>query len=298
MINDHTVLVLGAGSSAQYGFPSGVQLKEWMVSQTQIDGAWSKPLKDISTSEEHIEQYRRAIIASPDDSIDAVLTRRPGLGSLGRFMIARRIAQCEQENNIFPPRGWYRDLFHMLHLDDASKNPPSLTVVTFNYDRSFEYYFWRTIDSVLEGKGQETAQYKMKNIRIIHVHGSLGDIRDVPFGLGGDLVGVEKIFENIRVVSDSSLDNSTDYFKAQETMQLAQRIVFIGFGFDPTNVRRLRLDNLVGKVPIMASSYKLSRLDALREQYGDGITFFNIKADGMIKEIQKVIEKKKPFAVQ
>ena len=289
MINDHTVLILGAGSSAQYGFPSGVQLKEWMVSQAQSNGMWSKPLKDISTPEELIEQFRRAILASPDDSIDAVLTRRPGLGPLGRFMIARRIAECEREQNIFPPKGWYRDLFHILRLDDAATKPPSLTVVTFNYDRSFEYYFWHTIETVLEGKGKDIAKYKMEHIRIIHVHGSLGDIHQVPFGLGGDLAGVENVFDNIRVVSDSSLDKSPDFFQVQETMHLSQRIVFIGFGFDPTNVRRLRLDGLMGKVPIMASSYRLSRLDSLREQYGDGITFFNLKADGMIKEIQKVI---------
>ena len=288
MIDDVTVMILGAGSSFQYGFPTGPELKKWMLSEAQKPDTWPKHF-DGFCPPEMADDLRNALIASPDDSIDAVLKRRGGLGPIGRMMIARRIASCEQDKNVFPARGWYKDLFHMLRLDDDNFRSPNLIIITFNYDRSLEYYLMRTIDSALEGHGQKMAKYKLKNIMIHHVHGSLGPLNEVPYGLNGNETLLPAAYENIRVISDASLDSSEEYRSAVYALQHAHRVFILGFGFDETNMTRLQLDKIIGKVPVYSTNYRLSCKADLINRYGKDIQFFARKVDDCIPKMSKLL---------
>lgn len=289
MYNGHTVLILGAGSNCQYGFPSGSELKRSMVNQALNDGMWSKPLEEIKCPDEIIKSFKKALIASPDDSIDAILSRRPTLGPAGRFMIARKIAECERHDKVFPPEGWYKDFFHMLRFDDATNVSLDLSIITFNYDRSLEYFLTHIIESALEAQGQQIAKNKMKRIKIIHVHGSLGDLEFVPYGLNGNLLDVERCYINVKVVSDADLDSFAGYTEARRVLAIAQRVFIIGFGFDPINLQRLGLEKVAGKIPIVATAKQLARKNAVLKQFGDTIRLIRSTADDAMRDFQEMI---------
>ncbi len=149
---------------------------------------------------------------------------------------------------LFPPNatgeGWYQVVADKLDIgaDGWSKN--RLSVITFNYDRSFECYFTARIGEEAHLPLPE-AFAMFRQIPLVHVHGSLG-----PFGPnvpGALAYGANLTAENVRtaadaiqVVSDAS-DTLPSFAEAEELLMNAERIYFLGFGYAADNLRRLRI---------------------------------------------------------
>src|SRR5712671_5186207 len=105
MITTPTVLVLGAGASYPYGFPTGKQLKEQICNTFSPEGS----LPDVFASEEctlEPEQFfafREAFLRSGQPSIDAFLERRPNFLDVGKLVIAFSLMPYEKEENLYNP---------------------------------------------------------------------------------------------------------------------------------------------------------------------------------------------------
>jgi hypothetical protein len=267
MAKMRTVLVLGAGASAPYGFPSGVTLKDKICQKL---GDQSDMLMRLHVEPTEFAQVCKALIRAGRMSVDAFLAAQPQRAvQNGKLAIALALLPCEKTSTLFErwPRmrlgqtkgdiigtaggHWYELLFNLLtdgrQFEDIDLT--NLSVVTFNYDRSLEYYLLTVLQNAY-GRPLAQAAEKLSEMQIVHVHGSLGRLPlppdenpdVVPYG---DLSPASVVLarDNIQVLHETQ-DDSPDFKKARSLIVQAQRIYFFGFGFNHTNLRRLGLADM------------------------------------------------------
>lgn len=279
MIEHSVVLVLGAGASKPYGFPTGKELRDVVLSlgatvaDHEISGHLPQGvrrrdlmelrdklqkerarvdalLQGLGVAEGILSEFLSDLIYSPYKSIDAFLEHRKEYVDLGKALIAYYLIQCEKSEMFAPEAGdWYQYLFGDLMMD--SKNPDAfvenkLTVITYNYDRSFEFRMLKALKAGFNWSVKQCAE-ALQRIPIIHLHGQLGSLT-VP-GAGGrpyepkpSQSNIELAMKGIRIVSDPA--NVSEFSAAHKALAEAEKVIFLGFGFLYENIDRLRLSNL------------------------------------------------------
>jgi|KBSMisStandDraft_5_1062788.scaffolds.fasta_scaffold234320_2 hypothetical protein len=250
MIGCKIVLVLGAGASVPYGFPDGSTLVRQIVQTAQggsaydafsrwSGGKWKKDRIDLFCSE---------LQESGWWSIDRFLQHRPDLQDIGKAMIAYYLMKCEQPETLdtYPNNlgRWYQYFYNELlrpkSPDELAKNP--LSVITYNYDRSFEFYLYRALRAGFK-LSPEDALAHSRAIPVVHMHGSLGELppdeRGRPYA--PTVEGFVEASANLHIVSDDIESSGVIEKKCRPVLQAADRIIFLGFGYDRTNLGRLPL---------------------------------------------------------
>ena len=219
MIEKPTVLVLGAGASYDYGFPTGRGLlinvcsdlldPSYFISggvrrqKTSLQNA----LLDCGFSQEEILTFARKLDKSNQPSVDEFVADQPVYVEIGKASIATVILNSERERNLQRKSDmrWFEYLFQCMKVGHGPKKftKNNLSVVTFNYDRSFEMLLWRSI----------TSSYPMSNsehlnlfdiIPIVHVYGSIGDLpfqseEGISYGSQPDATTVRQCMDNIQM---------------------------------------------------------------------------------------------------
>lgn len=307
MINCETVLVLGAGSSMPYGYPSGKELVDRIHESIQNRSKAYQIVKLASrATDEELVTFAKRLRGSDLYSIDRFLAdnfRSPNGDteaedpqvSIGKMFIAAVIRECDsadpfdhakvQERN----RGgnWLRLLFNKLrqklHEADRDFESNRLSVVTFNYDMTFERYlnsrlkFWYP-------EGDNKLQERIRSIPVVHVYGKVRDHSlqasdlkfdpdDPAFGLPFDFDDdghdddVESLFEWLteewsfeaaRIGKDAKeVDVIHEYrdldqdelpeqiSEARDLLKTADQVIFLGFGYDPMNLDILDVEAIV-----------------------------------------------------
>ncbi len=120
----------------------------------------------------------------------------------------------------------------------------NLNVLTFNYDRSFEHYF-TTVISKRARMSEKDSHAAFQQIRFVHLHGSLGKYSasnpgSLAYGTRVAPESIQAASNEILVVSEVDDDLPT-FDEAEEILADSERIYFLGFGFLPENIRRLRI---------------------------------------------------------
>lgn len=236
-----TVLVLGAGASKGYGFPVGSELTRKILALTDDDAASDSMSFSKTAIREFVDAFRNA----QTYSIDSFLGRRPGLVEIGKAAIAYILLSCEQKADLTNDTNddhWYRHLHNELAADTWEKFDPSwLSIVTFNYDRSLQSYLNLALQHTYAKRPAEV-QERLAGLKVAHVYGWLGDIvTGIPFGgLRHDLMDhyVREAAQNLVIVPEGRNDSQT-VLAAQALIASAERVCFLGFGFDSTNIDRL-----------------------------------------------------------
>lgn len=161
MIRKKTVLVLGAGASQPYGYPTGKQLRSNIISNCSVltnPGALGKQLANMGYSNDQIWNFCREFHRTTNKSIDAFLERRPEFMELGKVAIAQELIRCESEYTLFNPNEWYSHLLNKLEIDSEDFVPNMLSVVSFNYDRSLECCLFNRLKGSLGISDSECAE--------------------------------------------------------------------------------------------------------------------------------------------
>jgi hypothetical protein len=253
MIHERVVLVLGAGASKPYGYPLGSDLRGLL-------GAPSSDLIRLMVAAGHesgaVDSFAAEFRDSNLASIDIFLERRLSLAPLGRAMIAGEILR---HGNRTLSGDWYEYLWQQLvqdapTLDAFGKN--NLSVVTFNYDTSFERFVVNSIRATYDVE-IGIALKAFEAIPVIHVHGQ------IPFQLAeSSLVPTEATPDSVRAYSDKIItlhqgeDNSREFSMARHWLGEARHVAFLGFSFHPVNVRRLKVPDWIrGRRNVIGSAF-------------------------------------------
>src|SRR5688572_25502296 len=139
MIRKKTVLVLGAGASFDYGYPTGAGLKHKLIESLDNPGGLNKLQQTLiksSFEQGHVQHFHHVLKhTSGFQSVDRLLEHRADLVQIGKAAIAWTLNQLENPGKLHGG-GWYPHLFKHLDCGADSFHDNRLSVVTFNYDRS------------------------------------------------------------------------------------------------------------------------------------------------------------------
>jgi len=185
VINRETVLILGAGSSHEAGFPLGRQLinEIYELAMGETSGFFRRGQNDVipypksnaellwcllditgekredgaSYSVDFIKEFANDLWDAKPPSIDDFLFNRREYSLIGKLCILFVLSRYEDTNRFkpfqlkekYPSWGWYEYLWHKL-VDGAEGNFDKLKqnkvkIITFNYDRSLEHFLFTAI---------------------------------------------------------------------------------------------------------------------------------------------------------
>jgi hypothetical protein len=258
MIRKPTVLVLGAGASIPYGYPSGAGLvKE--IFQNIGSNEWRLIYDAFGIEESEVNSFRAELLQSQKPSIDAFLEHRTEYMKVGKVAIALSLLSKENPDVLLDfdirDKGIYHFLFNSLTTSWEEFKQNKFTIVTFNYDRSLEHFLFSALKHSYNKSDLDVAE-AIQRIPIIHVHGSLGPLPwqasdgidyyplfsrgDGPYEFGKR---IKVASENIVIVSEAQ-PQSKEFDFAHKQIKEAERIYFLGFGYYRTNLERLGLKDL------------------------------------------------------
>ena len=145
MITRPTVLVLGAGASYPYRFPLGSELVD-QLSDIGPDPSHfvQQKLLRLNPIPQNINPFVRALREARPDSVDVFLETRREFRDIGKAAIAENLLRKESEGGIDATpqqQDWYRYVLNNFLLkkdaDHFLSQAAKLTMITFNFDRSF-----------------------------------------------------------------------------------------------------------------------------------------------------------------
>ena len=127
--------------------------------------------------------------------------------------------------------------------------------ITFNYDRSLEHYIYSRFANSFSQENlydqlvvSPPLRKHLVPFEFIHVYGKVDEI---PLEGGSDYRSdfdfetAEKLFQNIRVIGER-VDENIDLAR-HIISNWAKRIFFLGFGYDPMNLKVLDIPNILNE---------------------------------------------------
>ena len=256
MITKPTVLIVGAGGSADYGFPTGRGLLLNICRDVGLGGhVFSMFTQRMEIHSNLVEKFVDSLQKSAAPSVDLFLEYRKEFEDVGKMAIAAELIQLENFENLsvfnrwLPAQRqqrWYETLFSLM-VTGGRYEENRLSIITFNYDRSLEAFLFQALQN-LYGLSAKEAEDRLKSIPIIHVYGALGtsltpddsDRRGYQSELRGDWVSESA--KRIKIVHEAKPGG--EFEQAFGLLCEAEEILFLGFGFHEVNVKRLRLQEV------------------------------------------------------
>jgi len=313
MKDEKTVFILGAGASHTYGYPLGKELRYNIVKNyLGALGALAVSLRDqrpnfITESRAFIDKFA----LSADLSIDIFLSKFPDFAFEGKMAILYSILKAETESVFLEDlqirmrdtqrrRGdrienddWMWHLYDKLtrkfnSVKSASEiNFDNISFVTFNYDRSLEHFIYTALENGFNyerigGSPEEI----FDKIRIEHVYGKVIDFPRGPKkdntllyykSFNVDTTPISEWVENIRIVYE---DRGKSLGNIYSIIRNANRIYFLGFGYDITNL------TLLGFPEILSTDQSI---------FGTGLDLYDEEIEPIINYFQTVKLDNKPL---
>ena len=260
MITVPTVLVLGAGASYDYGFPTGNGLLKEVHSKLCNSGEVRK-LVEYGANQNILRGLATNLPGSGQLSIDAFLEHHPDWRLTGKIAMAYTLIEKENHAQLFDiqksGKSWYHYLYQRLDSGFGTFGENRLSIVTFNYDRSIEH-FLMTAMMINFGRPDDECADILKKIPIVHVHGQLGRLpwqsgESRPYENSVTQDAVRIASEQIIIMSEGD-ETSPEFNKAHTLMRNAERVYFLGFGYNTMNLKRLRIHELENDHPRLVGS--------------------------------------------
>lgn len=260
MITVPTTLVLGAGVSMPYGYPSGLELIEKVVQGLKTED-WRAVMLRFDTNRDEIEALRTQLPTSRYTSIDAFLEFRDELEVPGRLAIALALSECEDWAAYDTPKAKGQGIYS--YVLDALRTAPDkfrdnrLRIVTFNYDRSLEHFLYTALEQSYKLPGPETLAL-FQAVPIVHLHGWLGPLpwqADTSRPYGPLLPkkshwydDARMVFQVAKLAEEASREivivsqvkpNAEQFEVARKYLEESERVYFLGFRYHRESMTRL-----------------------------------------------------------
>jgi hypothetical protein len=280
-----TTFVIGAGASADFNLPLGRTLAEHIRAalddefgddHTSQSGRITHALGMQGYNEQDVQaarDLRGMLLRSPTiDHALYTLRARPPVVRVGKAAIAELILKGEHNSPL--PQGWTNDrhgyhkrlhscgnswLAHLFIALLGDRSPEEFAdafdeapFVVFNYDRCVEQYLYYALQDV-GSLHQNAAKAILEKVPIAHVYGSLGRIEPLKgqkvTGFGSDqLAAAGYAAGSLRTYTEGAEDGAQA--EVRRLIGWAERVVFLGFGFDPLNMKVLFPDGPIeGQAP-------------------------------------------------
>lgn len=276
MKNLKTTIILGAGASVHYGFPTGNQLIDQIIKSSSIFNWYiiggDFYLNDIPA----INKFGRALRSYDPMSIDSFLSMHANdqkIITVGKQLIAHTI--IKKQNPFLSTRdnkqNWYRYLYDFVfpgsdYISRIENN--DFRIITFNYDLSLEHFFHSRLEktpSLSHDKAWEI--FQKFNSKVHHVYGSVYDyetintqvplcgtasseryaypLRYAEKASHSPFQETSQFHNNIKVIGEERNDAlNEDLSEYKNYLKNSDRIFILGFGFDKTNVSLIELDKI------------------------------------------------------
>lgn len=257
MIYTKTLFILGAGASRPFGYPTGSELRTDIFKNRQnqaIINALNREEMDPNFFSNLQTDFLNNFMQSSVYSIDSFLEHRTEFMEIGKMNIASNLIIHEHDSMLRrTENNWYMYLFDRIKLSFEQLNKNNISFITFNYDRSLEQFFFEAIRYRF-GEKPATCAEMLKNIPIVHLYGQL-DLLPWQGSDGQEYSPNKKLTsrlrasaQNIKLISDErDVKKSEEFQKAYDLIGRADLIIFLGFGFDETNLERLNISLMKGK---------------------------------------------------
>lgn len=267
----NTTIILGAGSSCEYGFPLGLKLV-----QDIIDGASSKATTLAQGSPLHPEvrfevdlqtRFADKLRLARPQSIDSFLSEHPEFQKVGKKIIFEKILNYEANSTfrLFQEDYCYTKILNAVRkskIDDLQK--VKLKIITFNYDRSLSHFLKVRLDASYLNPGEKVSEFITNSLETVHVYGRIGALPweesqepKVHYGEDMNQSRVHGHVENLKLIGESRTEDSS-LRKAIDHILWADRIIFLGFGYLRENLEILDFLNISKGKQIFGTGFDLS----------------------------------------
>jgi hypothetical protein len=248
MIEKKTLLVLGAGASKPYGFPTGEELLRQIVDIKQHGPTpLEDSLRECGFEVNEIKGFVNELHSSGRKSVDAFLEHRTEFERIGKAAMIAALIPKEDPATILDHSNnehWFKYLFQQMGSSLSEVSNSKVSIITFNYDRSLEFFLLQALRSSF--KVDMTYCFVLLNkLPIIHLHGQLGLLthESDPHYRGFETRVRPNIIElcipQIKIIHEVNVSDNPQFIQAKALLANAERICFLGFGYDKTNVQRL-----------------------------------------------------------
>lgn len=266
MIDIPTLFILGAGASKPYGYSTGAELrKDIVINFKQYFENFQNWRQSGEAGDTHylIDDFVRIFRESSLISIDKFLALNPGLARIGKLAITTCIFNSEQKscfNEDMNPddckEDWYKYLYNRMTSD--FKKPEDyihfsenkVAFITFNYDRSLEYFlsnsFYYSFHQSLQGN---RAIQDYGKFPIEHVYGVVSPLSLPQWPHNHDYKKKKNHYNSAASSSQGLMvigeERAGESIKDQtkKLLQDYKRIFFLGFGYDKDNLDAIDLPN-------------------------------------------------------
>jgi hypothetical protein len=305
MILRETVFVLGAGASQPYDFPPASELMTNIRVGISAGHNFRQDLLQCGFNQSHLREFADALEHEDRYSLDAFLETHPKFLKVGKAAIALSLVPKERDSYLTPARheGWHRYLFDQM-LQGAARGESAaktfvrnrLSVVTFNFDRSFERALYLFLKRTITDEVEKLKALTL-HVPVLHIHGDLGK----PAWLEGDQNGsrpygdphtpdirdIRLCAERIRLVSDEIADDDPTVLEIRAKLKAAAEVVFIGFAYEHRDLQRLSLSALNRPyVALRGTNYGMTSGNSARAMTTlKGLQLVNAKAHQFVTEL-------------
>jgi len=285
-----TVLILGAGASMPYGFPSGDELKNRIITSlasfpkragpaTQLENL----MHESGINPAKIQAFRDELSGASHVTIDRFLENHRDFEEIGKLAIAGTLIPFETDSIIpmFEPwklrfegqsraeGGWYKYVAQQLNLSSTYWGDALLTVITYNYDRSLEYFLFRILKSSCD-KSPEECWKIFQGIPIIHIYGELGAFDPLgdglPYAPSLDIKVARAAAKNIRIMHEAKDEGLISQSKT--AVENAEVVCFLGFGYHEENIAPLGVKSHVQGKRVLGTAWDLTKEERSRLKLG------------------------------
>ncbi|MGE3261992.1 MAG: hypothetical protein AB7K68_09450 [Bacteriovoracia bacterium] len=240
----------------------------------------------VNVSADMLRMFADDFHASGRPSVDAFLfDRKEDYGDLVKVAVATLFSDIENRFPIIVRRGagdqmaigahvragtdnywdeaanttaWYKPFFNAIFSNKAECFRGDIKIITFNYDRSFEFH----LEAFLRSIGLSTSDIErvFANLEIIHVYGCLGfhpahleaKKKGAVVRAYGDK-NVTHLCNSLHMLTFIG-DNPGRAEEIKEITSASKEIYFVGFGFSADNLKILGMKMKTSERAVMAST--------------------------------------------
>lgn len=289
MFSSKTAFIVGAGASAEYGLPVGVQLADRISRMLSGRDEESKYLCDQLEFHYAPEEYEagfaqisRGVLYSNsiDDFLD-IHRNNKTINRVGKIAIVSSILDAERESKLLLDskesllnvggleETWLIKFVRMLgrgiETDRIETIFDNTTFIVFNYDRCIEHTIYHALQQLYAVPPSRAANL-LGRLNIIHPYGDVGPLwtpknGGIPFGGNSDpdVRDLVKLSQRILTYTEVKANESKE--NVDIALQDAEKWVFLGFAFHDQNMKLLQPGTGYDQKKIYGTAYGMSPSD-------------------------------------